>query len=226
MKTAVIMQRQFNGKVIRQHSKTGFLNVNDLHDCFLVENPESTKRIDNYMGLKQTAEFAETIREAELEKAENQNTNKNRDLLLPLVDDIKVIETRRGKNGGTWVHPYLFLDFAMWLNPKFKLWAMSIIEDKLIELRNEAGDRFKDMQKALKAAGAVSPREYAREASMLNKIVFDGASRRRRDSATTQELDLLNRLQKYNAHLIDKGYTFTLRQKECENFARFYSLIK
>jgi len=225
MKTAVVMQRQFNGKAIRQNSKTAFLNLNDLMECYLEENPKSSKKVENYMRLQQTSEFAETIRESLLE-ANNQNTHKNGDFVLPLVEPLEVFETKRGKNGGTWVHPYLFLDFAMWLNPRFKLWAMSIIEDKLIELRNEDGDRFKDMMFALKASGAVSPREYMKECLMLNNIVFGNSSKEQRNSASPDQLSLLNKLQKYNAHLISQGIGFILRKKECENFLKFYAFIK
>lgn len=225
MKTKVIMQRPFNGKVIRQDSKTNFLNLNDLLECHLAEVPDSPKRIDKYMALDQTVEFAETIREAQLEAA-NQNTPKTGELVLPLIEPVTVVETKRGKYGGTWVHPYLFLDFAMWLSPRFKLWAMTIIEDKLIELRNEAGDRFKDMGAALKRADAVSPRDYMREANLMNRLVFGSATSGQRNSANISQLNLLNKLQKYNAHLIDRGMSYALRQKECENFIKFYEFIK
>lgn len=26
----------------------------------------------------------------------------------------------KGDNAGAWMHPILFVDFAMWINPKFK----------------------------------------------------------------------------------------------------------
>ena len=225
MKTSVIMHRPFNGKIIRQNSKTGFLNLNDLMDCYLKDNPDSPKRISKFMELAQTQEFAETIRESLLEDI-NQNTPKKGEFVLPLTEPQIVIETKKGKNGGTWTHPYLFLDFAMWLNPKFKLWAMSIIEDKLIELRNEAGDRFKEMSKALKLTGAVSPREFAREATMLNRIIFGNATAGQRNEATVDQLNLLSKLQKYNGHLIEKKMSFALREKECQNFVKFYNFIK
>lgn len=224
MKTAVIMQRQFNGKAIRQNSKTGFLNLNDLLECYLAENPDSPKRIAKFFDMEQTKEFAETIRESLLE-AINQNTPNSGEFVLPLLEPIPVTETKRGKHGGTWAHPYLFLDFAMWLNPKFKLWAMSIIEDKLIEFRNEAGDKYKDMARALKASGAVSPRDYAREAKLINTLVFN-SEEGQRNAATQEQLALINRLQKYNAHLIDQGRSYTMREKECSNFVKFYEFIK
>lgn len=224
METSVIMQRPFNGKVIRQNSKTGFLNLNDLYSCHLIEQPNTSKQLEHYFRLEQTKEFANTIRESQLEAA-NQNTHKNGELTLPLLEPLPIIETKRGKNGGTWVHPYLFLDFAMWLSPKFKLWAMSIIEDKLIELRNEAGDRFNDMTAALRRSGAVSPRDYAKEASMLNELVFGISTREQRNSADQLQLNLLNKLQKFNARLIDSNKPFSTRYLECKNFVKFYKEI-
>lgn len=55
---------------------------------------------------------------------QNENMDKSTYLGLPLLEPLEVIRTRRGKYGGTWVHPYIFLDFAVWLSPVFKMWAM------------------------------------------------------------------------------------------------------
>lgn len=219
------MVRQFNGKAIRQDSKTSFLNLNDLYEAYLATEPNTVKRIGQYITLQQTEEFADAIRESALE-ANVLNSNESCKLELPLLEPMKVIETRRGKYGGTWVHPYLFLDFAMWLNPRFKVWAMSVIEDKLIELRTEAGDKFKEMTSALKSIGAIGPREYIKEANMINTLVFKSTKPEQRNSATQEQLDLLNKLQKYNAHLITLGKNHSLRQRECENFIKFYNFIK
>ena len=103
---------------------------------------------------------------------------------------------------------------------------MSVIEDKLIDMRNEAGDRFKEMAQALKFSGAASPREYMRECNMINKLVFGSTGKQQRNSADQEQLDMLNKLQKYNAKMIDSGRSFHGRQQECENFVRFYKEIK
>jgi len=47
----------------------------------------------------------------------------------------------RGKNGGTWMHPILFIDFAMWINPKFKVKVLKFLHDKLIKHRIDTGDK-------------------------------------------------------------------------------------
>lgn len=32
---------------------------------------------------------------------------------------------------GTWLHPELIIDYAMWLNPKFKVWCMNHLQQLL-----------------------------------------------------------------------------------------------
>ena len=39
-----------------------------------------------------------------------------------------------------WFHPYLFLDFALWINPEFKYTVIKFVYDQLIEYRHNAGD--------------------------------------------------------------------------------------
>lgn len=223
MKTEVVMQRQFNGKVIRQNSKTGFLNANDLLEAYNI-NSETEKRLDNYLKTQQVQEYIEVLQD-DLE-SQNVNTSKKGYLELPLTEKISVMATKRGKNGGTWMHPYLFLDFAMWLSPEFKLWAVKIIHDKLIELRNVAGDRYTELTNALKGKGVVSYREYSEEATMLNRVAFGSAKKEQRNSATQEQLDFLDKLQKYDIHLIKEGLTFSQRQANCEKFKTFYQFIK
>lgn len=42
---------------------------------------------------------------------------------------LKVV--KGGKNSGTWMHRYLALDFAMWLDAEFRLWVVETIEEIL-----------------------------------------------------------------------------------------------
>ncbi len=69
------------------------------------------------------------------------------------------------------------------------------------------------------------PREYAREAKLINRLVFGEHSSGLRNIANQEQLLLMNKLQKYNAHLIDMGRSYSLREKECENFCKFYRFI-
>lgn len=136
----------------------------------------------------------------------------------------EVIKTKKGRvNGGTWMHPYLFIDFAMWLSPEFKLNCVKWIYDNLIKFRNFSGNSFKEVSAALKETGATDPLKYIREAKMINKLVLGSPAGGQRNGATEEQLDLLNRLQKADVKLILKGKTFPERVAELQNLKSLLS---
>jgi hypothetical protein len=47
------------------------------------------------------------------------------------------------------MHPMLFIDFAMWLNPAFKYDVLKFVYDEMIKYRNEAGDAYKYLSAAV-----------------------------------------------------------------------------
>ena len=49
-------------------------------------------------------------------------------------------KANKGVNAGTWMHPVLFIDFAMWMNPKFKVKVLKFVYDEIIKHRHDAGD--------------------------------------------------------------------------------------
>ena len=55
----------------------------------------------------------------------------------------------RGRGNHTWVHPYLFIDLALAINPKLKLEVYRWIQDYLLKYRNKSGDSYKRMTGAL-----------------------------------------------------------------------------
>jgi len=60
------------------------------------------------------------------------------------------IKTKRGKGGGTWVHLYLMLDAAAWLDAGFKVELYdTFIKGKLLEWRDESALCFSCMKFAV-----------------------------------------------------------------------------
>lgn len=53
--------------------------------------------------------------------------------LVPLV----VVQKGGGDGGSTWMHRYLAIDFAMWLDVDFKIWILRIIDDLLLSYTSE-----------------------------------------------------------------------------------------
>lgn len=112
--------------------------------------------------------------------------------------------TSRGKySGGTWMSPLLFIDFAMWLNPKFKVQVLKFVYDELIKCRTAAGDNYNVLAKSIAALPDV---DYPQVARALNWIVFNKHERDIRNTATPQQLQDMDELQRKLAFSVDMGY--------------------
>jgi len=115
------------------------------------------KEVTKFFDLQSTSELIKVIMERE-----NLNTQ-----------DSTYLKTR-GKNGGTWMHPILFIDFAMWINPSFKYDVLKFVYDELIKFRNLAGDAYPRM---CAAVYTILPKEVFKQkvsdlAKSLNIIVY------------------------------------------------------
>jgi len=132
MKTVQILERPFYDGVVRQNHKTGFLNMNDLvkiGNNYRLSLGLSKLKIENYWNSKATNEFIEQV--MDLEK-------------------ISIVKTAtRGRNGSTWIHSSVFMDMAMWINPKFKAIVMRWLFDNLLLFRDESGESYKKMSSSI-----------------------------------------------------------------------------
>jgi hypothetical protein len=128
MVTAQIVERKFKGGSIRQNHKTAWFNATDLNKIaneYRAQIGLKPKHIADYLKTDSTREFIKEILDRE--------------------DISKAYETKKGKSGGTWVHPLILIDFAMWLSPEFKYEAMKWLEDRLIKNRDLSGDSYKKL---------------------------------------------------------------------------------
>lgn len=131
MKTQVIMERKLFNNSISQQSKTGFFSATELVKAgnnFRKEKGLIDFNLAQWLNTKQTKEFI-----LALEKS-------NKD---------KVIIKGRGRNSHTWVHPFLFIDIALAINPELKIEVYSWLYDELLKYRNNSGDSYKKMAGAL-----------------------------------------------------------------------------
>ena len=205
------MERNLNGLSIRQDPKLGFFNANDLAGAY-AKLTGKEKQIYHYLENASTKEYM-----AALLQAENQNTRDSGEL------EYGLIKTKRGKYGGTWMHPYLFIDFAMWLSPEFKVTAIKWIYDNLISLRNDCGDGFKQVNEALfNYKPNTAPFTYANEAKMINKLVFGNPNKDQRNLASEDQLSLLDKLQKADVKLIEQGYDYYDRYEKLKELKEYF----
>lgn len=99
MKTNQEMIRLMGEFKVVQRTKDGFFNATELLKQWNVSN-NSKKELKHYFENQSANELINTI-------VERENLNSRKSAYL----------SSRGKNGGTWMHPILFIDFAMWINP-------------------------------------------------------------------------------------------------------------
>lgn len=205
MKTSVIMQRDMGGLSVQQRTKDGMFNASFLLREWNTSNNfkgRKGKRVEHFLELASTKKFLNALQD-EI-NSENEHNPITRD-----YGYLKTYQKTRGKNGGTWMHPYLFIDFAMWINPKFKVSVLKFVHDQLIENRNNAGDNYIKMQSSV---GKLKGCDFAKVAQALNYIVFGKHTKGLRQLATQDQLIELNKIQGNLSFAIESGFIKTFPQ--------------
>lgn len=130
MKTEVILSRPFMGGEVQQKSKSGFFNATAFMKLMNYKRRElglGDYNFHQFLKQQSTLEFIE-----ELQKVNE-----------------KVIIKGRGSKSITWLHPLLFIDLALNVNPKLKVEVYKWLYDELLKYRNDSGESYKKMAGAL-----------------------------------------------------------------------------
>ena len=190
-------------------TEEGWFNATEAADRF-------GKRVADWLENLETKEYISAL-------AECLKVPKERDL----------VKAKRGRNGGTWLHPKLGVAFARWLDVKFAVWCDLQI-DSLIRkehphydwkrIRHEATSSFKVMNDILKDARteigkATATHHYSNEARLINWVLTGKFDSIDRDSLSIVELDILTKLEVRNAVLIGRGLPYDDRKKMLEQYA-------
>ena len=181
---------------VTQRTKDGFFNATALAKQWNKTNNQR-KEVTDFLRLNSTKEYIQAI-ENDIDILNTGNP---------------VFKIGRGKySGGTWMHPYLFIDFAMWLNPTFKLQVIKFVYDEMIKYRNLAGDSYKEL---CSAVSKLVPKDFVvtairKVAEALNYIVFgDHKNGIRNDFGEEQKQQELWELQRKVTSLINEGFIST-----------------
>lgn len=215
MITNQVMKREFYNGYISQRTKDGYFNATE----FLSEFNKLTgkkKVFAEFWSNKNVIEFIDVLQNDSI-------SNVGNSLLL------KPYETSRGKYGSTWMHPYLFVKFAMWLSPELELKVIKWVYDNLIDFRIQAGDHYKEMCKVISeyyfewCGKNPDPLIFVREAHFLNNIVFGNPKGSQRNDATPEQLDLMNKLQLANIKMIRAKVDKATRYQNLIVFKNLYA---
>lgn len=184
-----------------QRISDGMFNASELAEQWKCKTGQK-KQIADFTRLSQTKDF--------IEELEKELKSHNGESHLGNYQAVAIIRGRNTKKGKTpdvvWYHPYLFIKFAMWLNPRFELQVIKFVHDQLISYRHEAGDNYNGLTSAVQRFKNIN---YAQLAKGLNWIVFNRHETGIRQKATQSQLRELVEVQKKLAFACDMGYIKT-----------------
>ena len=192
MKTNQVMLRPMGCFSVEQRTKDGMFNATALLKQWN-ESAGEKKEIKKFFENQNTKEFISAL-------IEEENLNGEKSAYL----------TSRGKySGGTWMHPILFVKFAMWLNPRFEVKVIKFIFDQMIAYRNEAGDAYRELSMAV--AKIVTPNFMAsamrQTAEAINWCVFNQHETAIRNKhGEENKMRQLFELERKVASLIEEGF--------------------
>ena len=183
MKTEVIMKRELFGCQISQKSKTEFFSATDLVKAgnkFRAINGMPLFNMNEWFRNKSVKEF-----------------------ISSLEDNFgKVKVNSRGKNQHTWVHPYLFIDLALAIDPNLKIEVYGWLFDYLIRYRNDSGDSYVKMCGAL-YRNTTKKSSFTKNIQKLAGLIKAQCGVSNWQSATEDQLKLRDRIQENIALLCD-----------------------
>lgn len=187
-----LIKADFDGQVM-QFNDSGWFNATVAADRF-------GKRPVNWLELDSTVRYMTSMSSA------------------LKVDKSDLLDIKKGRGGGTWMHPKLAISFARWLSDDFAVWCDLQI-DKIIHGERESID-WGMMRHASKSSNKVANEilmmvrqeqgketkhfHYANEAKLVNYALTGKFEPVDRDYLSAQDLDLLASLENRNSVLIGR----------------------
>lgn len=208
------MTRQMGDFDVYQRTSDGYFDANALLRQWneVPENPN--RKMAKFLEAKNTQEFIEVLIQEETHSAKMHDGN---------FQAVIITRGRRVFQGSNpdkvYMHPFLFIKFAMWLNPKFEYQVIKFVYDELIKNRNLAGDNHNKLMSSMQKLPYV---DYSYVCKALNHIVFDDHYKDMRNDATPEQLSELHSLEEKLSFSIDMGYINDYGQL-IENMRSIYS---
>ena len=211
MKTNQNMIRKMGEFDVIQRTSDGFFDGNALLRQWNSISENSRRDMNEFTESPKTKEFIDALID-EINLVEK-----------PDKIDIQVVKKSRVKEDGkagrpieqTWMHPYLFIKFAMWINPRFEVKVIKFVYDEMIKYRNEAGDEYRNLGSAIRK---IVPADFMQIAmkkigEALNWVVFNnhesGIRNHYGDETKQRELSALERKV---SDLINEGFLIEYKQ--------------
>jgi hypothetical protein len=197
MITNQIMKRPLADFTVEQRTKDGYFCLTGLLNNWNLKMG-TKKELKDYFENKATQEFVKAL-------ADEENLHGDKS---PYVKS----KARLDRGGGTWGHPLLFIDFAMWLNPHFKVKVLKFVSDQMLTYRNEAGDAYKQLSSAM--SKICTPHQMKRYMPILGKginyiVAGHHEHQLRNEYGTEEKQKEYFELEKQVAMLVNEGFLKT-----------------
>ena len=197
MITNQIMKRPLADFTVEQRTKDGYFCLTGLLNNWNLKMG-TKKELKDYFENKATQEFVKAL-------ADEENLHGDKS---PYVKS----KARLDRGGGTWGHPLLFIDFAMWLNPHFKVKVLKFVSDQMLTYRNEAGDAYKQLSSAM--SKICTPHQMTRYMPILGKginyiVAGHHEHQLRNEYGTEEKQKEYFELEKQVAMLVNEGFLRT-----------------
>ena len=178
MKTNVTLTRKMGEFDVLQRTSDGYFDGSSLLRQWNSGRGNEQRKMDEFLESKNTREFIDALLEEDRENGLGENS--------PKIDNQLFKKSRvkvEGKAGRpqvqVYMHPYLFIKFAMWINPRFEVKVIKFVYDELIKYRNDAGDAYIEMSCAV---SKITPKHFTQEAirnvaRAINYIVYNNHER-------------------------------------------------
>lgn len=221
MKTNVIMARPMGQFEVLQRISDGFFDGAALLHQWNTDKTNPERKMARFFESTETKMFISALEEdiknqsADLHNGDNQSFIK--------------VKGKLSKKGRTkdqvWMHPYLFIKFAMWINPKFELQVIKFVYDELIKFRHLAGDNYNVLTASL---AKLPDCDYKATAKAIQWIVFNRTGKNLRQGASQKELAEISDIENKLAYAIDMGFIknqaeliISLRKMYNEKYRKF-----
>lgn len=175
MNTEVIMKRKLFDHEISQKSKSEYFSATDLiraGNKWRASKGMDLFNLDRWFHNQGVKEFISAL--------ENK-----------VGKPVKI--AARGRGHHTWVHPYLFIDIALAINPELKVEVYGWLHDYLIKYRNDSGDSYKLMCGAL-FANTTRKTNFTKEIVKYCEIIRKACEVEDWNTATEDKLVLRDRI--------------------------------
>lgn len=211
-----IIPHDFQGQQVR-FDADGWLHATAIAERF-------GKRLDHWLENAETLEYMRA-----LDEVHNPSTGPS---TISNTRKSGYLRTRRGNNGGTWLHPKLAVAFARWLDAKFAVWCDMQIDALLhgdgsqwATARREAtlGHRAVCDAVALscEARGKTPQRHhFINEARLINEVITGAFAGRSRDNLSAAELEIVTLVELRDTALLGADMSYAERKANLLGYAQ------